>query len=284
MYENFKIMEYIKTNSKENSNSINLYYEDYGSGQPVVLIHGWPLSHRMWDTQIEALVNAGFRVIAYDRRGFGQSSKPFTGYDYNTMATDLKDLIEQLKLKNIVLVGFSMGGGEVARYIGRYGSDNVDKAILIGAVTPFLKKTTNNDNAVDASVFEGMKEGIKDDRAGFFEAFGKNFVNYEKLHKKVSEAQIHLNWNIAMQASRKATLDCVDAFGLTDFREDLKAFDIPTLIIHGDSDEIVPFVVSGKKAHNMIKNSKLKLIENGPHGLSFTHEQELNKSILEFVK
>jgi peroxiredoxin len=200
-------MGYIKTNSKENSNSIDLYYEDYGSGQPIVLIHGWPLSHRMWDTQIETLVNAGFRVIVYDRRGFGQSSKPFSGYDYNTLACDLKDLIVQLKLKNIILVGFSMGGGEVARYIGRYGSEAVDKAILISAVTPFLKETKDNPDAVDVSVFESMKKGIEKDRAGFFQDFGKNFVNFEKLQDKISEAQIQLNWNIAMQASRKATLD-----------------------------------------------------------------------------
>jgi len=277
-------MGYIKTNSKENSNSINLYYEDYGSGQPIVLIHGWPLSHRMWDTQIETLVSEGFRVIAYDRRGFGQSSKPFSGYDYNTMACDLKDLIEQLKLKNVILTGFSMGGGEVARYIGRYGTEDIDKAILISAVTPYLKETNDNPNAVDASVFKGMKDGIANDRAGFFEDFGKNFVNYEKLQDKVSLAQVHLNWSIAMQASRKATLDCVDAFGLTDFREDLEAFDIPTLVTHGDSDEIVPFEVSGKKAYDMIDNAELKLIKNGPHGLSFTHSEELNEAILDFIK
>ncbi len=277
-------MGYIKTNFKENSNSINLYYEDYGSGQPIVLIHGWPLSHRMWDNQIEALVNSGYRVIAYDRRGFGQSSKPFKGYDYNTMACDLKDLIDQLELKNIILAGFSMGGGEVARYIGRYGTKNISKAILISAVTPFLKETKDNPNAVDSSVFDGMKDGITKDRAGFFEEFGKNFVNFEKLNERVSSAQVHLNWSIAMSASRKATLDCVDAFGLTDFREDLKAFDIPTKIIHGDADEIVPFDVSGKKTHKMITNAELSLIENGPHGLSITHPNELNKAIIEFLK
>lgn len=277
-------MGFIKTNSKENSKSIELNYIDYGSGQPIVLIHGWPLNHRMWDTQIEALVDAGFRVIAYDRRGFGESSKPYSGYDYDTMASDLKGLIDQLELKNIILTGFSMGGGEVARYIGKYGTENIKKAILIGAVTPFLKETPDNKNAVDDSVFEGMKDGIKEDRAGFFEGFGKNFVNFDKLNDRVSSAQVHLNWSIAMRASRKATLDCVDAFGLTDFRDDLKAFDIPTLIIHGDSDAIVPFEVSGKKSHKMIKNAELYLIENGPHGLAFTHAKELNDAILDFIK
>lgn len=277
-------MEYIKTNSKENSNDISLYYEDHGSGQPIILIHGWPLSHRMWDLQMEALVNAGFRVITYDRRGFGHSSKPFLGYDYNTLAADLKDLIQQLTLKNVILTGFSMGGGEVARYIKRYGTESIDKAILISAVTPFLKETKDNKNAVDVSVFEDMKAGIKQDRPGFFKGFGKNFVNFEKLEDRVSAAQVDLNWSIAMQASRKATLDCVDAFGMTDFREDMKAFDIPSLIVHGDADQIVPYEVSGKKAYKMIDGAELKLIENAPHGLTFTHSEELNKAILDFIK
>lgn len=277
-------MNLINTKSRENSTNISLYYEDYGKGQPIILIHGWPLNHRMWDAQIDVLVEAGFRVIAYDRRGFGQSSKPYNGYDYNTLANDLNVLIQALNLKKIILCGFSMGGGEVARYIGKYGTNNIDKAILIGAVTPFLKETDENKNAVDQSVFEGMKKGIKKDRAGFFKDFGKNFVNYDKLKDNVSLAQVDLNWSIAMQASRKATLDCVDAFGLSDFREDLKAFDIPTLIIHGDSDQIVPFEVSGKKTHKQIKDSKLHIIENGPHGLSFSHPKELNDAILDFIK
>lgn len=277
-------MGYIKTNSEENTNNVNLYYEDYGKGQPIVLIHGWPLSHRMWDNQIEMLVNAGFRVIAYDRRGFGQSSKPFAGYSYNVLASDLNDLITKLNLKNIILCGFSMGGGEVARFIGKYGTQNVKKVILIGAVTPFMQKTTDNEDGVDASVFEGMKDGISNDHPGFFKDFGKNFVNYDKLSDRVSLAQIELNWSIAMQASLKATLDCIDAFGKTDFRQDLQAFDIPSLIIHGDDDAIVPFEVSGKKAHNMIKNAELKLIEKGPHGMTFTHPKELNEAILNFIK
>lgn len=277
-------MGFIKTNYRENSTKVNLYYEDYGKGQPIVLIHGWPLSHRMWDSQLKILVESGFRVIAYDRRGFGQSSKPFSGYSYNTMASDLNDLIQALNLKKVILCGFSMGGGEVARYIGKYGTTNVSKTILIGAVTPFLKETNDNNNGVEASVFQGMKDGIEKDRAGFFKEFGKNFVNYDKLKDRVSLAQVELNWNIAMQASKKATLDCVDAFGLTDFRKDLEAFDIPTLIIHGDKDKIVPFEVSGKKAHKLIKKSELIMIQDGPHGLTFTHTKELNKTILDFIK
>jgi peroxiredoxin len=276
-------MAYLKTNSKENGNSIKLYYEDYGKGKPVILIHGWPLSHRMWDKQISDLVEAGYRVITYDRRGFGQSSKPYAGYDYNTLAKDLKALISKLKLKEVTLIGFSMGGGEVARYIGNYGTSHVKKAILVGAVTPYLLQTEDNDNAVDGSVFESMKEGIAKDRPAFFEAFGKNFVSYEDLKEHVSLEQIKLNWNIAMSASRKATLDCVDAFGLTDFREDLKKFDIPTLVIHGDNDRIVPLEVSGKKAMDFLKHGELKVIKNGSHGLSFTHAEELSESILNFL-
>lgn len=277
-------MGFLKTNSTENSNTVNLYYEDYGNGKPIILIHGWPLSHRMWDNNIETLVEAGFRVVAYDRRGFGQSSKPYTGYDYITMSSDLNDLIEGLDLKDVTLCGFSMGGGEVAGYIGRYGTERLSNAILIGAVTPYLLETENNKNAVDGSVFNGMKDGIRKDRAAFFKEFGKNFLNFEKLSEKVSSAQIELNWHIAMQASLKATIDCVDAFGKTDFRKDLEKFDIPTLIIHGDDDAIVPFEVSGKKAHDMVNNSELSIIKNGPHGLSFTHAQELNQAILNFLK
>ncbi len=276
-------MAYLKTNSKENGNSIKLYYEDYGKGKPVILIHAWPLSHRMWDKQVSRLVEAGYRVIAYDRRGFGQSSKPYSGYNYNTLAKDLKDLISELKLKEVTLVGFSMGGGEVARYIGKYGTSNVKKAILVGAVTPFLLKTDDNDNAVEPSVFESMKDAIASDRPAFFEGFGKNFVSYEDLTDRVSLEQIRLNWNIAMEASRKATLDCIDAFGFTDFRKDLKKFDIPTLVIHGDNDRIVPIEVSGIKAMDYLKHSELKVIENGSHGLSFTHAEELSQAIIDFL-
>jgi len=276
-------MPYFKTKSKENGSSIKLYYEDYGKGKPIVLIHGWPLSHRMWDKQIESLVESGYRVIAYDRRGFGQSSKPYSGYNYNALAKDLKELISGLKLKEVVLAGFSMGGGEVARYIGNYGTELVKKAILIGAVTPYLLETEDNKNAVSGDVFRAMKNGIASDRAAFFEGFGKNFVSYEDLKNKVSLAQLRLNWNSAMNASRKATIDCVDAFGHTDFREDLKKFDIPTLVIHGDNDKIVPLEVSGQKAISYLKQGELKVIKGGSHGLVFTHSEELNEGLIEFI-
>jgi peroxiredoxin len=276
-------MSELNTSSLEKSKAIKLAYNDYGSGQPIVLIHGWPLNRVMWEYQVEALVNKGYRVIAYDRRGFGESSKPWNGYDYDTLAKDLKDLIETLKLENVILIGFSMGGGEVARYIGNYGTSLIDKAVLVSAVTPFMLKTEEND-AVDASVFEGMKEGIKQDRPHFFKEFGKNFYNYESLKEdRISDATLQLTWNLAMQGSRKATLDCVDSFGKTDFRADCKKFDIPTLIVHGDEDQIVPLEASAKKAKELINNSRLEVIKKAPHGLMMTHHEEFNSMLLKFL-
>ncbi len=277
-------MSCFKTKTYEHNENVCLYYEDYGEGQPIILIHGWPLSHKMWEYQIAELVAAGYRVIAYDRRGFGQSDRPWNGYDYDTLASDLNDLIGHLELKDVILIGFSMGGGEVARYIGIYGTQKISKAVLIGAVTPFLLKTDDNPDGVDADVFEGMKEGISKDRPGFFREFGKNFMNYDQNKDRISEAQLDFNWNIACHASPKGTLDCVDSFGKTDFREDCKKFDIPTLVVHGDADNIVPIDVSGAEAKELIPNADYKIIENAPHGLMMTHRKELNKVILDFLK
>lgn len=277
-------MNELNTSSLEKRKAIKLNYEDYGEGQPIILIHGWPLSHKMWEHQTQVLVNSGFRVIAYDRRGFGNSSKPWKGYDYDTLAKDLKDIIESLKLSDVVLVGFSMGGGEVARYIKNYGTSSISKAVLVSAVTPFMLTTKDND-AVDISVFEDMKEGISKDRPNFFKAFGKNFFNYDALKdERISQAMLDFTWSLAMKGSLKATLDCVDSFGKTDFREDCKSFDVPTLIIHGDKDQIVPIDVSAKKAHQLIPNSKLKCITDAPHGLMITHHEELNSILLDFLK
>lgn len=277
-------MNELNTSSLEKSKAIKLAYNDYGTGQPVILIHGWPLNRAMWEYQIDALVDNGFRVISYDRRGFGSSSKPWNGYDYDTLAKDLKDIIETLRLENVALVGFSMGGGEVARFIGNYGTSLVDKAVLVSAVTPFMLKTEDND-AVDASVFEGMKEGIAKDRPQFFKDFGKNFYNYDAFKgDRISDAFLDFNWNLAMQGSRKATLDCVDSFGKTDFREDCKKFDIPTLIVHGDDDQIVPLEVSAKNAEQLIPDAKLEVIKDGPHGLVVTHHEEFNSILLNFLK
>lgn len=276
-------MNYISTTCKEKGKKIKLAYQDFGEGQPILFIHGWPLSQRMWEHQISFFVNAGYRIITYDRRGFGESDQPWNGYDYDTFASDLNDVINSLSLENIILVGFSMGGGEVARYIGNYGTTKLAKAVLLGSVVPFLLETEDNPNGVDGSVFDGMKQGIASDRADFFQGFGRNFVNIEANKDRVSEAQVLLNWHIACSASRKGTLNCVDAFGKTDFRKDCEAFDIPTLILHGDDDGIVPKEVSSEKAVNFIKDASLQLISGGPHAFYTTHHAEVNQAILDFI-
>jgi non-heme chloroperoxidase len=266
------------------SPSTHLHYVDLGSGTPVVLIHGWPLSHRMWESQIVALTEAGYRCVAYDRRGFGESGRPTGGYDYDTFASDLNDLMTHLDLRGATLAGFSMGGGEVARYLGRYGSARVSKAMLLGSVTPFLLKTKDNPGGVDQSVFDGMIAGVKQDRIGFLEQFFPNFYNYEPGMKGVSSDLIPFSKWIAWDASPLATLQCITAFGTTDFRGDMKAFTMPTLVAHGDSDRIVPFEVSGKVAHGMIPGSRLELLKGLPHGFAATHAAQLNALMLDFLR
>ncbi|MDP5044799.1 alpha/beta fold hydrolase [Leeuwenhoekiella sp. NPDC079379] len=276
-------MNYLETTSTENDESIKLFYHDYGSGDPVILIHGWPLSHQMWEYQVEPLINAGHRVIAYDRRGFGKSDKPWGGYDYDTLAKDLNDLINVLNLTNITLVGFSMGGGEVSRYIGNYGTSKLKKAALISSVAAFMLKTDDNPKGVPAETFEQFKAGVRKDRLSFLEDFGNNFVNYGDNKDRISKSQVHFNWSVASQASPKATVDCIDSFGTTDFREDLKSFDIPTLIVHGDADQVVPIEPSAKQAASIVKGSTLEIINDAPHGLVFTHTEELNKILIDFL-
>lgn len=277
-------MSYFKTKTYEKGENINLYYQDYGQGKPIILIHGWPLSHKMWEYQVPVLVAAGYRVITYDRRGFGESDKPWEGYDYDTMAGDLKDLINHLELTDVTLVGFSMGGGEVARYIGIYGTSRISKAVFVAAVAPFMLKTDDNPEGVEKSVFDGMKANIQKDRAGFMKEFGKGFVNYDQNKDRISAAQVDFNWNIACHASPKATLDCVNAFAATDFREDCKKIGVPTLVVHGDADNIVPIDASGARAKDLIPNAAYKVIKNAPHGLMMTHKEELNKVLLDFLK
>lgn len=261
-----------------------IYYVDAGQGQPIVLIHGWPLSHRSWEAQITALTKAGYRCIAYDRRGFGESGKPDGGYDYDTFASDLNDLITHLDLKDVVLAGFSMGGGEVARYMGRYGSGRVSKAILLGAVPPFLLKTADNPEGVDKSVFDGMLQSVSKDRIAFLEEFFPNFYNYEPGANGVSADLIPFSKWQAWPASPLGTQQCIVAFGTTDFRDDLKKFTVPTLIVHGDSDRIVPFEVSGKRSHEMIPESRLEILKGAPHGFAATHAQQLNDLLLDFLR
>ena len=226
---------------KENSGSISLYYEDHGSGPPVVLIHGYPLSSASWEKQLPVLLAAGYRIIAYDRRGFGKSSQPVSGYNYDTFAEDLRKLVTYLKLHDFVLVGFSMGGGEVARYIGKYGSKDVSKAVIIGGVPPYLLKTDDNPEGVEGAIFEGLQKAITADRYAFFAEFFKNFYNTEtNLGKRVSEQAVQASWNVAASSSATASLACVPTWH-EDFRKDLAQIDVPTLVIHGDSDRIVPF-------------------------------------------
>jgi len=271
------------TVGKENSGNIDLYYEDHGSGNPVILVHGWPLSGASWEKQVPVLLEAGHRVIAYDRRGFGQSSKPTTGYDYDTLAEDLNKLVTTLNLQDATLVGFSMGGGEVARYLGKYGSKRVTKAVFIASIPPFLLKTADNPEGVDGGVFEGIKKGIAADRLALLSQFLSNFYNLDVLGGKlISDQVVQLSWNTGAGASPKGTLDCVSAW-LTDFRNDLKKIDVPTLVIHGDSDRILPLSATGKRTAELVKGSKLVVVEGGPHGLTWTHAEKVNRALLDFL-
>ncbi len=272
------------TAGTENSAPIELYYEDHGTGRPVVLIHGWPLSGRSWEYQVPALVDAGYRVITYDRRGFGWSSQPWGGYDYDTLAADLRALIEHLDLREATLVGFSMGGGEVARYIGTYGTDRVGKAVLAAAVPPYLYKGPDHpEGALDEAAIAQFQDGVKGDRLAFLDDFTKQFFAAGGRTDLVSEPFRLYNRDIAAFASPKGTLDCIAAFGRTDFRGDLAQLRVPTLIIHGDADAIVPFEVSGQRAHEAIPGSRLALIEGGPHGLNATHAGQFNAALLDFL-
>jgi pimeloyl-ACP methyl ester carboxylesterase len=271
------------TVGKENSGDIELYYEDHGNGSPVVLVHGWPLSGASWEKQVPVLLEAGHRVIMYDRRGFGESSKPATGYEYDTFAEDLHKLVTTLNLHEAALVGFSMGGGEVARYLGKYGSKRVSKAVFIASIPPFLLKTADNPEGVDGAVFEGIKKGIAADRLAFLSQFLSNFYNVDVLRgKQISDQAVQLSWNIAAGASPKGTLDCVSAW-LTDFRNDLKKIDVPTLVVHGDADRILPLAATAKRTQEFVKGSKLVVVEGGPHGLTWTHAEKVNRELLAFL-
>ena len=271
------------TVGKENSGDIDLYYEDHGSGKPVVLIHGYPLSGASWEKQVPVLLGAGHRVITYDRRGFGKSSQPTTGYNGDTFAEDLHKLVTRLELRDFALVGFSMGGGEVARYLGKYGSKGVSKAVIISGVPPFLLKTPDNPEGVDGSVFEGIKKAIVADRYAFFTEFFKNFYNTDLLlGKRVSEQAVQASWNIAAGASATASLACVPTWH-EDFRSDLGRVDVPTLVIHGDADRILPIAASGLRTAKMIKGARLLVVKDGPHCITWTHAEQVNGGLLEFL-
>ncbi len=268
----------------ENSAPVELYYEDHGSGSPVVLIHGWPLSGRSWENQVPALVAAGHRVITYDRRGFGRSSQPWGGYDYDTFAADLDALLNHLDLREVSLVGFSMGGGEVVRYLSRYGTGRVSGAVLAAAVPPYLYRSDDNPaGGLDDATLQQFRDGVRGDRVAFLDGFLTSFFSAGERSDLVSEPDRRYHHEIASFASPKGTLDCITAFGLTDFRDELAQVSVPTLVIHGDSDAIVPFEVSGKRSHETISNSSLALIEGGPHGLNATHPEQFNRALLDFL-
>lgn len=269
----------ITGNSGEN---VDLHYVDLGQGRPVVLIHGWPLSHKSWEYQLAELPKHGLRVIAYDRRGFGESSKPWNGYDYDTLADDLHALLEHLDVKDAVLVGFSMGGGEVARYIGRHGQSRIGAVVLMSAVTPYLLKTADNATGVDKSVFDEMVDGLQGDRPGFLEGFGKKFFGVGLLSHPVSSATLDWAQSLALPASPKATVDCVRAFSETDFRADLAKITVPTLIIHGTDDGTVPPAASGDEAAKALPSAEYKRYDGAPHGLFVTHKDQLNADLIAF--
>ncbi|NTS40937.1 alpha/beta hydrolase [Flavisolibacter sp. BT320] len=275
-------MKYVRSKDRKTGEEVQISYKDYGQGRPVVLIHGWPLSKDMWEYQIDDLVNAGLRVIKYDRRGFGKSDKPWDSYDYDTLTEDLHALLEQLDLRDAVLVGFSMGGGETVRYISRYGTDRVSKIVLVSAIGPYLGKTNDNPEGVDPAIFADMIDQIKEDRISFLDDFGKKFFGVGLLNKPVSAPMLDYYRGLAAVALPRATVQCVLSFGHTDFRQDMRNINLPTLVIHGDSDEIVPIKASSDRTVKLIKNATYKVYEGAPHGLFYTHRQRLNQDLVEF--
>ncbi|MEH0820832.1 MULTISPECIES: alpha/beta fold hydrolase [unclassified Micromonospora] len=266
----------------ENSAPIDLYYEDHGSGQPVVLIHGFPFSGSTWEKVSIPLLNAGYRVITYDRRGFGASAQPTTGYDYDTFTADLDVLMTELNLRDAMLVGHSMGTGEVTRYLGAYGSGRVSKAVLLAPLAPFLLKTADNPEGVDKQLFDGFQQAILADRFAYLTSFCDAFFNYsENKGRWVSEEAYRAHWNIGAMASAKGTYDSVDAWQ-TDFRADLPRIDVPVLIVQGDKDNVLPYPVTGQRLQPMLPNSQLITLKGAPHGTPWTHADEVNQAIMNF--
>jgi len=272
-------MTYITT-----KDSTKLYVKDWGAGRPVILMHGWPLSGDSWDDQAIAIADAGFRAIAYDRRGFGRSEQPWDGYNYDTLADDLASVIEETGATDAAIVGFSMGGGEVARYMSRHAGKNVSQAALISSVVPYMLKTEDNPDGTDQATFDQITEGIKQDRPGFFASFFKDFYGVGYISHSVSDELLEASRNTAMQASLKATLSCAEAFATTDFRPDLASFTVPTLIIHGTADKTVPIDAAGRAAAKGIANAELIEYDGAPHGLFATHKEQLTADLLGFLR
>jgi pimeloyl-ACP methyl ester carboxylesterase len=277
-------MNFIKVGTDAAGNDIEVFYQDLGTGRPVVLIHGWPLSSQLWDYQLAELPKHNLRVIAYDRRGFGKSSQPWDGYNYDTFADDLKAVLDTLDLQNVTLVGMSMGGGEIARYMSRHGGARVSKVVFMSAITPYLLKTDDNPDGVDADVFEDMKEKLNKDRADFLQTFGKQFYGIGFLDKPVSQAQLDGDFARAYAASQKATVDCVTAFSETDFRDDLAQIHVPTLIIHGDADKVVPIEASAERTAAALPNAEYIVYEGGSHGLVVSEKDRVIEDLLSFIQ
>ena len=268
----------------ENSTDIELYYEDHGSGQPVVLIHGYPLDGSSWEKQTAALLDGGYRVITYDRRGFGKSSKPTEGYDYDTFAADLNTLLTTLDLNDVVLVGFSMGTGEVGRYLGTYGSGRVARAAFLGSLEPYLLKTDDNPDGVPQDVFDGLKEAVTADRYAFFSEFFKNFYNADTFlgTPRLSQEAVNASWNLAASAGATASVAAQPTW-LTDFRQDIPKIDVPALIVHGTADNILPIDSTGRLFAKALPSAEYAEIEGAPHGLLWTHAAEVNQALLGFL-
>ncbi len=275
-------MPYVKV-GEENSGSIQLYYEDHGAGRPVVLIHGYPLSGRAWDKQLPVLLEDGHRVITYDRRGFGKSSQPTTGYDYDTFASDLNALMEALDLRDVTLVGHSMGTGEVTRYLGRYGSARVSRGVLVSPIPPFLLQASDNPEGLPASLFDGFVQAARDDGPAFMKSFLDNFYNIDKLRgTRVSDQAYQASWNVAVSASAIAAVACIPTWE-TDFRADLPRIDVPMLVIQGDDDRVLPYPKTGARLPGMIGDLQSVVIEGGPHAIAWTHADQVNSALLKFM-
>jgi len=275
-----QFMPYI---TKDLDKNYSIYYEDLGEGQPVILIHGWPLSGKSWELQVQALLNAGYRVITYDRKGFGKSFVSDHGYDYTTLAEDLNEVIEQLELKNVALVGFSMGGGEVVRYLTNYGSKNISKIALVASIIPLVKKKEDNPDGVPQEKLDEILDNLRKDRLVFLEGFHADFYNYGLISRTVSQKQLDFDWSISSQSSPIATIKAAESWANTDFRLELNSITIPTLIVHGDEDKIVPIATAADQAAKMIGHSQYHVIAGAPHGLNVTHADELNKILIEFL-
>lgn len=285
-YNSFKlniIMPFIQTTSDSNLGPINIFYQEYGEGIPVIFIHGWPLNSEMWEYQLLELSKHKIRCIAYDRRGFGKSDRPWQGYDYDTLADDLNELITQLNLSKVVLIGFSMGGGEVARYIGKYGTEKLSKVAFISSVTPYKMRSAENPEGSTKGSIDATIDKIKNDRPAFLSVFGKTFYGVDHTHQAVSQELLDWNQHLCLMSSAKASIDCVHAFSETDFSKDLQKIDIPVLIIQGDADKIVPISGSGNKTAELIKHAKYIVYQNAPHGLFITEKEKLNTDLLDFI-